>query len=207
MAAHSSSDAKAGGTRRGHPAQPGPVAPHFPGRKGAFPPARPVRYVQSVMEQRVAGGGSSPSSRSGRAHGEEPPLLFSPPEHRRPGLTRRVLPRHPYTPWVPPTAWDRYSWSGGACPIMPSCHGALQAPPLPAAAAVPEHSSGEGWLLPATPCTPGAALFPAVAPLSGPRWPGSPPSCWLARGAAPDSDARAVEQPGMVAPLLSCACG
>lgn len=90
----------------------------------------------------------------------------SPPEHRRPGLTRRVLPRHPYTPWVPPTAWDRYSWSGGACPIMPSCHGALQAPPLPAAAAVPEHSSGEGWLLPATPCTPGAALFPAVAPLS-----------------------------------------
>lgn len=80
---------------------------------------------------------------------------------------------------------------------MPSCHGALQAPPLPAAAAVPEHSSGEGWLLPATPCTPGTALFPAVAPLSGPRWPVSPPSCWLARGAAPGGDVR-------VSPMQVC---
>lgn len=85
------------------------------------------------------------TSGSGRANWKEPPL---PVEHHRPGLTRCELLRHPYTPWVPLSVWDRYSWSGGACPIMPSCHGAWQAPPLPAASAALENSSGEGWLIP-----------------------------------------------------------
>ena len=37
--------------------RPGPVAPPLPGRKGVFPPTRPVCYVQSVMGKWVAGGG------------------------------------------------------------------------------------------------------------------------------------------------------
>lgn len=90
--------------------------------------------------------GSLPfTSESGRANWKEPPL---PVEHHRPGLTRCELLRHPYTPWLPLSVWDRYSWSGAACPIMPSCHGAWQAPPLLAAAAVLEHSSGEGRIVP-----------------------------------------------------------
>lgn len=151
---------------------------------------------------------------------KEPPL---PVEHHRPGLTRRVLLRHPYTPWVPLTAWDRYSWSGGACPIMPSCHGARQVPPLPAAAAVLEHSSGEGWLIlggmgdvdrhPLLPkCT---GLFPTAAsssPLQ--RVPAARPHCshgdstpgWhgdMFPGAISGLLCRCGEHPGMAAPLLS----
>lgn len=130
--------------------RPGPFAPCLPGRNGVFPPhppARPVCYVQSVMGKWVAARGeSSPfTSTSGRVNWKEPPL---PVEHHRPGLMRRVLLRHLYTPWVPLTAWNRYSWSSGACPIMFPCHSAQQVPPLPAAAAMLELSSGEGCLIP-----------------------------------------------------------
>lgn len=152
LAIHSSSNAMATGTQQGHPAhlqlQARPICSPFAREKwGIPPPARPVCYVQSVMGKWVAaGGGSLPfTSTSGRVNWKEPPL---PVEHHRPGLMRRVLLRHLYTPWVPLTAWNRYSWSSGACPIMSSCHGAQQAPPLPTAAAVLEHSSGEGCLIP-----------------------------------------------------------
>lgn len=125
----------------------GPLTLSLPERKGIFPPTMTrVLRAECDGEAGLWQGGSSPfTSMSGRANWKEPPL---PGEHHRPGLTRRVLLQHSYTPWVPLTAWDRYSWSDGACPIMSSCHGAWQAPPLPAAAAVLEHSSGEGWLIP-----------------------------------------------------------
>ena len=147
------------------------------------------------------------TSASGRANWKEPPL---PVEHHRPGLTRRVFLRHAYTPWVPLTAWDRYSWSGRACPIMPSCHGARQAPPLPAAAAVLKHSSGEGWLVPggledvdSHPLLPKCTgLFPTTTPSSplqlgpcseSPLWPWRQHS-QPAQGDVPRSKFRAAVQ-------------
>lgn len=178
------------------------------------------------MGKRALPRGSSPfTGGSGRANCMEPPL---PVEHHRPGLTRCALLRHPYTPCVPLSVWDRYSRS---CRRSVPYHAFV---PRRLASASPPCSCGcagaflwgrlartcrDGDLRTATPCSP--HVLGSSAP-QGPHHPLSSvpeerPHC--SRGVTTPSqhgDVLPGAIPGLLCSskvagiavfLLSCACG
>lgn len=223
LAIHSSIDAKAGGTQLGHPAhsqpQARPTRPPLASEKRGIPPARPVRYVQSVMGKRVAAGGElavhqheweGELERVSSPCGAPPPRLDeacapAPPIHalgasNRLGqvfMVRRSVPYHAFMPRCsastsPPCSCSRagaFLWGGLA------------------------RSGRDGGLRAATPLLPTCAgLFPTAAPSSplllgrcseSPLWPWRQCS-WPAQGDAPRSNFRAAVQ-GWGAPWDGCA--
>lgn len=228
LAIHSSSDAKAGGTQRGHPSPPpasGQAHSHSlcQGEEGYSPPrpTRPVCYVQGVMGKRVAGGGElaihqrkweGERQRASSPGGAPPPRLDeacapAPPVHalgasHRLGqvfMVRRSVPYHAFMPRRSASASPPCSCSRAGAFLW----GRL-AP-----------TGRDGGLRTATPCT------LRTLDSSPPRHPhhlfGSVPSARARCGHGGSLPAgmercsqellcRRGEHPGMAVPLLSCAC-